>query len=427
MNPTAKCLKKCLSTYFLLFISIQLNFAQITSTSFNKLCQLIESKDFFSARDLFMLNRTDFNAKEQVFILAILDNAFNKPIDSNKKIALLNKSSEVLPDTLRLKIQRIQEDNFVKLKDYAGAKRKTQKILQEFDPLLSTEVRNDLRNNLKIWSALAHIGPQRIEINGDTRLKMTKDRAGLKNLKLTINGDTASFIFDTGANLSTVSESVAKRLHMDIIREAIDVDAITGISIKADLAVCKQLKLGQIIISDVIFLVFPDSALYIPQINYQINGILGFPVIEALQEVQLTQDDFFIVPKTLTVPKKTSNLAIDGLTPLIAIDGKHYTFDTGAEKTILYAPFYETCKQEIEKNNTPTKIVMGGAGGKVDYDGFVIEHTFHIGDKPIVIKNISLLKSKIKNETVYGNIGQDIIRKFYKMTLNFKDMFIHFE
>ena len=169
MNSTANYFKKYLSTYFLLFISIQFNFAQVTSTRFNKFCQLIESKDFFSAREVFMSNKTDFSANEQVFILAILDNAFNKPIASNKKIALLNKSSEVLPDTLRLKIQRIQEDNFVKLKDYASARRTTQKILHEFDPLLSTEVKDDLRNNIKIWSALEHIGPQRIEINGGFR------------------------------------------------------------------------------------------------------------------------------------------------------------------------------------------------------------------------------------------------------------------
>jgi predicted aspartyl protease len=121
--------------------------------------------------------------------------------------------------------------------------------------LLSTDTRADLRNNLKIWSALDHVKPQLIQINDDTRLKMTKDKASLKNLKVEVNGDTASFIFDTGANLSTVSESVAKRLHMDIIRADIDVDAITGIAIKADLAVCKQLKLGNINISNAIFLV----------------------------------------------------------------------------------------------------------------------------------------------------------------------------
>lgn len=426
MNLPANHFKKYLLTYFLLFIIPQLNFGQATSTKFNNLYRLIASKDFFTARDLFKVNKTFLNAHEQLFILAILDNAFNRPIASNKKIALLNTATEELPDTLRLKIRRIQEDNFVKLKDYDEAKQTTQKILLEFDPLLSTDTRADLRNNLKIWSALDHVKPQLIQINDDTRLKMTKDKASLKNLKVEVNGDTASFIFDTGANLSTVSESVAKRLHMDIIRADIDVDAITGIAIKADLAVCKQLKLGNINISNAIFLVFPDSALYIPQIGYQINGIIGFPVIEALQEVQLTQDDFFIVPKRPTVTKKASNLAIDGLSPLIAIDGKHYTFDTGAENTILYAPFYETYKQHIEKYGIPTKVAMGGAGGNVEYDGFVIQHTFHIGDKPIALKKINLLKSKIKNETVYGNIGQDIIRQFSKMTLNFKDMFIHF-
>ncbi|RTZ46153.1 hypothetical protein EJ377_17055 [Chryseobacterium arthrosphaerae] len=45
---------------------------------------------------------------------------------------------------------------------------------------------------------------------------------------------------------------------------------------------------------------FADQALSFPQISYQINGILGFPVIEALKEVQLTQDDYFIVPEKET-------------------------------------------------------------------------------------------------------------------------------
>jgi hypothetical protein len=127
MNLPANHFKKYLSTYFLLFITPQLNFGQATSTKFNNLYRLIASKDFFTARDLFKVNKTFLNAHEQLFILAILDNAFNRPIASNKKIALLNTATEELPDTLRLKIRRIQEDNFVKLKDYDEAKQTTQK------------------------------------------------------------------------------------------------------------------------------------------------------------------------------------------------------------------------------------------------------------------------------------------------------------
>lgn len=74
-----------------------------------------------------------------------------------------------------------------------------------------------------------------------------------------------------------------------------------------------------------------------------------------------------------------------------------------------------------------TKIGMGGAGGKIEHDGFKVDHTFHILGKPILLKNISVLKTKINKETVYGNIGQDVIKQFKKMTLNFDHMFIKFD
>ena len=227
-------------------------------------------------------------------------------------------------------------------------------------------------------------------------------------------------------DISTVSASVAKRLGMKMIPADIDVDAITGISVKADLAVCKKIVLGNTVIENAIFLVFADNALSFPQINYQINGILGFPVIAALKEMQLTQDDFFIVPEKETKIPALSNMAIDGLTPLIFVDGKHYKLDTGADHTILYEPFYREYKEEIDNRYKATRIAMGGAGGKIEYDGFKINHTFHILDQSISL-NISVLKNKINKETVYGNIGQDVIRQFHTMTLNFDQMFIKFD
>ncbi len=63
------------------------------------------------------------------------------------------------------------------------------------------------------------------------------------------------------------------------------------------------------------FLVFPDEALAFPEIGYQIHGIIGFPVIEGMKEIEITRDDRFIVPdKRSTFSER--NLAIDFLTPL---------------------------------------------------------------------------------------------------------------
>lgn len=65
---------------------------------------------------------------------------------------------------------------------------------------------------------------------------------------------------------------------------------------------------------------------------------------------------------------------------------------------------------------------------KAEIGGYVVTSNFNIIDKEITLNDILLLKEKIKdNETVYGNIGQDLIQQFHKMTINFEQMFIKFE
>lgn len=62
-----------------------------------------------------------------------------------------------------------------------------------------------------------------------------------------------------------------------------------------------------------------------------------------------------------------------------------------------------------------------------EYPGYKIDVIFNIGNKVVSLKNISLLTEKIKDETVFGNIGKDVMKQFATMTLNFKDMFVKFQ
>lgn len=55
---------------------------------------------------------------------------------------------------------------------------------------------------------------------------------------------------------------------------------------------------------------------------------------------------------------------MDGLTPLIFIDGKPFTFDTGAANTILYESYYKENQNEFDCMDEPTKVKFAGAGGK---------------------------------------------------------------
>jgi len=404
----------------------QWSYAQKLS-SFNEVYSLVQKKDFFNAKKRFETEKKKFPKVYKEFTEAVLYNAFNQPELSEQKAVPLMSSGSSIPDSLMLKLYRVREDNAMKRYEYQSAKNILETIQAKYSNLLSEEEKEDLENTMKIWTALAQQPQQKTEIRSTTTLKMEKDKAGLKNLKIEINGNSADFIFDTGANLSVITESTAKNFKMEIIPAGIKVDAITGASVMADLAVCKKMTLGNITVENSVFLVFPDTALAFPQISYQINGILGFPVIESFKEIQMTKDGYFIVPKEETKISSPSNMAIDGLTPMIGMDGMHFSFDTGAERSMLYYPYYLKNKQEIDQRYKTVPISIGGAGGTKTYNGAEIEAAFHILDKKVSLNKVSVLKENFGKHKVYGNIGQDVINSFQKLTLNFDKMFIKFE
>lgn len=415
---------------FVLMICSNLNvFAQSSDKGFNIISKLLEQKNYFKAKEIYASTNNQLNSTNRSYIEACLYNAFNRLIESNIRIeTLIQDNNEELSDSLKLQLYSLKQDNSLKLFDYKTAKNSIEIILRDYIKILDSESIDDYKNTLKICTALENQPKQSVRINSSNKIKLVKDKAGLDNLKVIRKLDTLNFIFDTGANISTTSKSVANRLKMDIIPVDIEVGTITGIKVRAQLAVCDKLSIGTIEIHNAVFLVLEDSGLYFPQIDFQIYGILGYPIIEALNEIQITQDGYFIVPKQETKFYDEQNLAMDGLTPLISIEGKHYTFDTGASSTMLYSNYYEDYKEEINQYYKPEKISFGGAGGKEEFNGFTIKHAFSISGKKIILKDVQLLSEKIKQkETVYGNIGQDVIKQFGKMTLNFSKMFVKFD
>jgi predicted aspartyl protease len=420
-----KYLKICLAGFFCFFM---VSCVQQDNKTFQEIHALIEKSNYFAARKLADIQKENLSSRQKLFIGAILDNAFNLNVRSQEKIDRLLAKTRLLPDTLLCRIYAIREDNAIKLYQYRQAAMADSVRLHDFGDILTETQKKDIKNNMIVWSALSHVSPQAIIIEGETVLELQKDLAGLDNITVSAGGDTLGFIFDTGANLSTVCLSVAENMGMEMIPSEIRVGSITGEKVTAQLAVCPRMSIGKVVVENVVFLVFPDDQLSFPQIGYKIPGILGYPVIAAFGEIQITREGTMIIPEEYSAFSGPSNMAMDGLTPLLCLEGDPYTFDTGADHTMFYAAYFQDNKEEIEENHQPEKLKFGGAGGIREFDGFVIDKTFNISGKEITIDAIHLLKEKIKEtETVYGNIGQDVMGQFEKMTLNFEQMFVLFE
>jgi aspartyl protease len=246
-------------------------------------------------------------------------------------------------------------------------------------------------------------------------------------------GATQDFIFDTGANLSTVVESTARALGFRMIDQAVQVGSTTGARTTAHLAVAPELRIGAATVRNAVFLVFPDSALAFPQIGYQIHGILGHPVIAALGEVTLTREGRLRVPAHPSpAAAGEPNLCLDGLDNLVraSLGGETllFGFDTGARSSRLFPPYYQRHRAAVEAGQAKTAQI-GGAGGMRTVRMFTIGPvSIAIGGATAALPSLEVMTEPTGERSGYadGDIGQDVITSFAAMTLDYRAMQLRF-
>jgi clan AA aspartic protease (TIGR02281 family) len=268
--------------------------------------------------------------------------------------------------------------------------------------------------------------------NSDTRITLKKDMAGLFNIPVNIENDTSDFIFDTGANISVIDKTLATKYGVKILGDSVNVGNPTGKTINAEVGLL-NIKLGDIDIKNVVFLVFPDSALTFAHGAYVIKGIIGFPIMYALQEFTVKNNQVLIIPKT---PEKTSvrNFDFDGLTLDIMVQYKNDTlpfhFDSGADRTALYSTFFKKYHDDIIKNCKKTTTRFAGVGSQVKIDAYLLDSAqISAGNSQGTIDSLYIQTTNLQGASskyVYGNLGQDYIKQFSEMKINFASMEISF-
>jgi predicted aspartyl protease len=367
---------------------------------------------------------------------AALQNAWMQADSSQKTLQQINDQQlKALPDSLRFLFHSIELDNHIKLFEYKKAAKTGALLLDQFSSFYTAEELTGFREANSIWEAMSQQVPQQISHQGNTALSVKRDIAGLMNIAVA-NTDTAfNFVFDTGAGISTIMETYAGKLNLQMI-SGVTVpirSGITGIPTQARLGIAKRLRVGNMEITNTLFLVFPDSALSFAGGAYTIKGIVGFPVIKEMGELTFRNDSLYVSPGSITVNHER-NMAVDNLKPYLFLEykGKRlpFTFDTGAQESLFSDVFYRYDRANIDSIGKSSTKKMGGTNGSKLFNGFLVpELSFSIQQHTVTLKDVFVSKEKINTtgDDYYGNIGKDLIRNFRSMTLNFKKGYVNFE
>lgn len=252
-------------------------------------------------------------------------------------------------------------------------------------------------------------------------------------LPVKANGIAGSYIVDSGANISALSQSEAGRLGLNISHTASRASDISGISIGAQVTEISDLWVGKTHLKHVAFLVYPDSSepfSYLPDAH---KGVLGIPVLIALGVVRIDKN-LNIEVNSRFAPSivRTLPLVFNGATPVtqVSVNGKPASFilDIGATRTYLYPSVFKVVPEFMQNGRRQYERITGVSGNTVQ-DSIVLPSVqLSLGRTVLLSPATVLLNVGTGNSRwVAGNLGYDLISKDLPVTLDFKKMQIIFE
>jgi len=299
------------------------------------------------------------------------------------------------------------------------------KALAQVDAILALMPTDaDALSDRPVFSALAETPEQ--QIAGRHTTVQLEDGG----LPFSINGVRATYWFDTGAELSVLTESEAKRFGLRAHPASVQVGDVNGTQVNTRIAVADELSIGSIRIRHVAFLVLPDNQ---PPFNDQgpgSRGLIGIPVLLALKTFTWEVDKTFkIGPESSHKGVPHAGLCFDGNHPLVQVAYENrplaFTLDTGATNTDLYPPFASAFPELIRSATKTDSYKMEGVGGAKYMEAATLESLkFSIGEFPVTLKSVGVLLKPTTDASRFfaGNLGIDLLQQAHQTTFDFKAM-----
>ena len=326
------------------------------SADTSQLRDLAKRHRFFDLRRA--LEQPGWNANETVFYRGMIASRFGNEAEG---IDLLRNFVATTSDSYLL---------LAAWEEIAAASRRLGhygKAAQAQDEVLKLTPANDpdragIENDRLLVDSLRDVAPVTADPGAETPGRAVRNPLGSWNVPVAVNGVAGDWIFDTGANMTTVTESEAKRMGLTVGESKAWVSGSTGKHNALRLTVAKDLVFAGAHVHNVVCLVLSDESLHIGPLHYQITGILGLPVLRALGRVGVTREGGIRIGGQ-EAPGEP-NLFYDDLSMIAEIGHNGHRLqmfvDTGANESVLLPGFRDAlASNELARIHRKTEKTAG--------------------------------------------------------------------
>lgn len=286
-----------------------------------------------------------------------------------------------------------------------------------------------LEDAAAFFSAVAVLPRQRVSMRRPATVRYSLG-AGNLFVPVMVNRQAANYIVDTGANFSLISEGEARRLGL-AIREAPGSHATdaAGTRVPFRVALAERLSIGAFELRNVTFLVASDEQLPFVDLPPGSRGVIGIPVLLALEAIRWHADGRFEVgdpgPRGA---RREANLCFDGANPQVnaQYQGRpiRLFLDLGATTTRLLPAFARDFPEAIRGARTGPSTIRG-VGGSTKVDAAFLQNvTLHAGGRDLTLPSTEALLNDLPGHGGRSHVwaGLDLFTSARAVTVDFRSM-----
>jgi hypothetical protein len=300
--------------------------------------------------------------------------------------------------------------------------------LRHREAVLAIQKRDPERDSLRSLIAAYAGSPDLSVMSRKATTIQGEFRGRLLFLPLTVNGVYGKYIIDTGANFSTITESEAKRLGLEVKWLSVDPQQIkdsSGKGVKRPrFAVAREFSMGGIRLRNVPFLVVSDEAPGFSWLPLGYRGAVGIQVLLACRTV--SWDSGGNVRLALQQDREREvrpNLCFNGLDLVSQVEFKTGTLDlqvdTGADGSSLYIGFVEKYPDIFATAKDGTKY-LGGAGGEAESPAKILPQVeLGVGGLAGTVRPAYILPKDVDFD---GVVGMDLLGEGRSLLFDFQSM-----
>jgi hypothetical protein len=285
-----------------------------------------------------------------------------------------------------------------------------------------------LKSALALFSALSHYQDLSARSRRQSTVRMSNDFF----IPVNVNGKSAKYGFDSGMDISFMSEAEANRLGLPIhdVSASTLRDGASGNDVPIRFVVADRLTVGGFELRNVVFTVARNDAMPFIELPPDKQGILGIPVLVAFGTMRWTSDRVLQIGmgrnrRDAVIP----NMCFQGVTPVVeGIFRKQRInawLDTGSSRSYLTQRFAQQFPEVIQADGKEAPARLRGIGGSTAVSVITVpEIKFSAGGFDLIMRPAQVLPKDERVDRGWYHIwlGMDLLGQAREVSLDFNSL-----